>query len=249
MRVAVISDMHGNIMGLDAALADIRAAGVDQTICLGDCIQGGPQPAEVVARLRELACPIVMGNADSFLLTGKDTAGEPTPPERWTELLAVREWTLSKLSKADLDFIAGFAPTVEIPLDGTRKLLGFHGSPHSFDDIILPTTSEEDIQRMLGGFDPHILCGGHTHIQQIRHLGKSLYFGCGSTGYAWRHNQPTDRAKADPWAEYALLTVGENNSERLSLDFRRVPFDAEALIAVYLASGRPYAQEAADQYR
>ena len=65
MRVAVISDMHGNIIGVEAALADIRSSAVDQLICLGDCIQGGPQPTEVVACLRELACPIVMGNADS----------------------------------------------------------------------------------------------------------------------------------------------------------------------------------------
>ena len=69
MRLAVISDIHGNCFALDAVLADLRAdlEPVDATVCLGDAIQGGPQPAETVARLRELGCPVVMGNADAWL--------------------------------------------------------------------------------------------------------------------------------------------------------------------------------------
>jgi predicted phosphodiesterase len=56
MRIAVISDIHGNAYALDAALADMASQGVDQIVCLGDAIQWGPQPAETVQRLRELAC-------------------------------------------------------------------------------------------------------------------------------------------------------------------------------------------------
>src|SRR6185436_18635010 len=111
MRIAVISDMHGNLISLDSVLTEIRANSVDQIICLGDCVQGGPQPAEVIARLRELACPIVLGNADSFLLTGENTSIEPIDPARWEKLLVVREWTLSQLSREDRAFIAGFQPT------------------------------------------------------------------------------------------------------------------------------------------
>ena len=246
MRIAVISDMHANCIGLDAVLADLRAEPIDRLICLGDCIQGGPQPAEVVTRLRELGCLVVMGNADAWLLTGKETAAEPIPAERLVKMSAIREWSLAQLSISDKRFMAAFQPTVEVPLGDRRNLLGFHGSPHSFDDIILPKTSEEDVQRMLGGFEPHILCGGHTHIQQIRHLGQSFYFGCGSAGFAWRHNQPEEQFRADPWAEYAVLTV---DNGRTRVEFRRVPFDVEALITVYRASGRPHADEAIAQYQ
>jgi predicted phosphodiesterase len=206
MRIAVISDMHGNRVALDAVLSEISRSSVDQIICLGDCVQGGPQPAQVVARLRELACPIVMGNADSFLLTGEDTALEPTEPARWEKLLKVREWTLSQLGKDDLAFIAGFQPTVEVRLDETRKLIGFHGSPRSFDEIILPETPSDDIQTMLGGFAPHFLCGGHTHVQQLRHLGAAFYFGCGSVSLPFRHNH-TGAPKVIPWGEFAFFTV------------------------------------------
>jgi predicted phosphodiesterase len=246
MRIAVISDIHGNLVSLDAVLAEIRANSADQIICLGDCVQGGPQPAQVVARLRELACPIVMGNADSFLLTGEDTALEPTDPARWEKLLAVREWTLSQLSSEDRAFIARFQPTVEIGLDETRKLIGFHGSPRSFDEIIVPETPDAEAQKMLGGFAPHFLCGGHTHIQQIRHLGAAFYFGCGSTSLPFRYNYVSATKKVNPWAEFALFTADTN---RVSLDFRRIPFALEDLFEIYRASGRPYTDEAIEMYR
>jgi hypothetical protein len=214
-------------------------------VCLGDAIQGGPQPAEVVARLRELGCPVVMGNADAWLLTGEETGAETIEAERLRKMEEVRGWSLAQLSDADRSFIAGFRPTVETPLGEGASLLGFHGSPHSFDDIILPTTPDDEIQRMLGGFEPRFLAGGHTHVQQLRHLGRSFYFGCGSVGLAYRHNQPPGAFRTDPWAEYAVLTVDQG---RVSLDLRRAPFDVDALSDAYRSSGRPYADEAIAQY-
>lgn len=81
-----------------------------------------------------------MGNADDWLLTGVDTS----PHEKITEQqLAVREWALARLSDEDKAYIRRFQPTVEIELEGERKLLCFHGSPHSYDDILLPTTPDE----------------------------------------------------------------------------------------------------------
>jgi predicted phosphodiesterase len=237
----VISDVHGNLIGLDAALADLQDQPADQIVFLGDMIQGGPQPAEVVARLRELACPVVMGNADAWLLTGRDTGGEPTTERQ----LAVREWQLARLAPDDRATIERFQPTVEIELGG-RALLCFHGSPASFDEIILPTTPEDEFQRMLGRFAPSIMCGGHTHLQQVRRLGETLFFNPGSAGFAYSHQQPEQQFKADPWAEYAVLTY---NDGRIGLEFRRAPYSAEALAQIYLASGRPYAEEAAEQYR
>ena len=241
MRVAVISDVHGNLVGLEATLADLQARPADQIVFLGDMIQGGPQPVEVVARLRGLACPVVLGNADAWLLTGHATDAEPTTERQ----LAVREWQLARLSPDDRAYIASFQPTVEIALGGGRALLCFHGSPSSFDEIILPTTPEEEFQRMLGPFAPALMCGGHTHLQQIRRLGDTFFFNPGSAGFAYSHQQPEGQFKADPWAEYAVLTY-ENG--KIGLELRRVPYSAEAIKEAYLASGRPYADEAAGQY-
>ena len=242
MRVAVISDVHGNLVGLEAALSDLQAHPADQIVFLGDMIQGGPQPVEVTARLHGLACPVVLGNADAWLLTGRATGTEPTTERQ----LAVREWQLARLAPDDRAYIASFQPTVEIALGGGRALLCFHGSPSSFDEIILPTTPEEEFQRMLGPFAPALMCGGHTHLQQIRRLGDTFFFNPGSAGFAYSHQQPEGQFKADPWAEYAVLTYADG---AIGLELRRVPYSAEALAQIYLESGRPYAEEAAEQYR
>jgi predicted phosphodiesterase len=246
MRLAVFSDTHGNCVALDAMLADLRQRPADQLVCLGDAIQGGPQPAELVARLRDLACPVVMGNADAWLLTGQETGAEAIDDARRRRMDDIRAWSLAQLTDADKAFIAAFQPTVTLPLDADRAFLGFHGSPRSFDDVILPTTPDEDLQRMLGAFSPNILGGGHTHVQQIHHRGASFYFGCGSVGFAYRHHQDESAFHADPWAEYAILTA-ENGAT--SLEFRRVPFDVAALIHAYRTSGRPHPDEAIAQYQ
>jgi predicted phosphodiesterase len=247
LKIAIISDIHGNAFALDGVLRDLEGESVDQLVCLGDAIQGGPQPAEVVARLRELACPVVMGNADAWLLTGVETSKEPISPARKIRLDAVREWSLTQLSEADRAFIAAFQPTVEIPLDGGRSLLCFHGSPTSFDDIIFPSTPDEEVNALLTPYLPHLMTGGHTHLQQIRHIGTSdsFFFNPGSVGLSYNPQHTQESFRANPWAEYAVLTA---DSRRLALEFRRVPFDAGEMIAIYRASGRPFADDAAAQY-
>ena len=246
MRVAVISDMHGNDLAFEAVEADIREQKIDQIVCLGDAIQGGPQPASVVQRLRSLNCPVVMGNADAWLVSGEETADEGIPPERLKKMGEIRLWSLSQLTEDDVDFIANFQPTVTINLEDGLDLLCFHGSPTSFDDVILPAAPEQDFQKFLGAYADHVLTGGHTHAQQIRRNGKYFFFNPGSVGFAYGHNQPDDEFHADPWAEYAILTA-ENG--QLSLEFRRVPFDAKELIRIYAESGRPFAEEAIAQYQ
>jgi putative phosphoesterase len=246
MRVAVISDMHGNDLAFEAVEADIKNQKVDRIVCLGDAVQGGPQPAEVVQRLRRLDCPVVMGNADAWLISGKETADEGIPPERLMKMGEIRLWSLSKLTEDEIDFISKFQPTVTIRLENALELLCFHGSPTSFDDLILPAVPQEEFQRILAPYVGKILTGGHTHAQQIRRIGDLFFFNPGSVGFAYSHNQPDNEFHADPWAEYAVLTV-ENG--QVSVEFRRIPFDAEELIRIYGDSGRPFAEDAIAQYQ
>lgn len=246
MRIAVISDIHGNCVALDAVLNDIKAIEVDQIVCLGDAVQGGPQPAEVVARLRELACPVVMGNADDWLLTGTDSGAENIPEERRMRMDVVREWQLTRLTEDELAFIRAFQPTVRIPLDDERMLLCYHGSPRSFDHVILPQTPDEEVRQFLEPNERTVYAGGHTHVQFIRHFGRTFHFNPGSVGVAYRHDQPDDHFRLDPWGEYALLS---SRSGDLSLEFRRIMFDVQLLTSVYKASGRPFAESAIAEYQ
>jgi predicted phosphodiesterase len=232
MRVAIMSDMHGNCLALEAVLADLESVAADQLVCLGDAIQGGAQPAQTVAQLRRLDCPVVMGNADAWLLSGIDTA-EPAS----AELTRTRDWSLAQLSDDERAFIGGFLPSVEIPLGQAGTLLCFHGSPHSFDDIIFPDTPAADVERMLGGTSALVLAGGHTHLQQLRRLGGARFINPGSVGLAY--DALADTPLADPWAEYAVLTA--HDTGWLSVEFRRVPFDVDAYLRIVDQSGTPAA--------
>lgn len=247
MRVAILSDIHGNCVAFDKVLKDLEQDLVDRVVCLGDAIQGGPQPAQVVARLRELGCPVVMGNADAWLLTGEETGSEAISDERRLIMDEVRIWSLAQLSATDRSFIQAFKPTIKLEMDANHKLLCFHGSPASFDDVILPDMSQEEIFKYLGGYDAHVMSGGHTHVQYVRRLSSDarFFFNPGSIGFAYSHHQPDENFQADPWAEYAVLT---SEVERLALEFRRVPFDVAELIAVYRSSGRPHSDSAISQY-
>ena len=245
MRVAVFSDIHGNAVALEAMLGDLKNQNVEQMVCLGDAIQGGPQPTEVVAQLQRLACPIVMGNADDWLLTGVASDAEQISEARQIELDTVRDWQLARLSTDDLSFIRTFQPAIRLPLDDERTLLCFHGSPHSFDHVILPQTPDEEVLRYLNPEPQLVYTGGHTHLQFIRHLGRTFHFNPGSVGRACRHDQDENHFRMDPWAEYAILT---STNGILALEFRRVPFDVVRLMSVFQASGRPYAERAIAQY-
>jgi predicted phosphodiesterase len=194
MRVAVLTDIHGNSMALERVLEDLEQHPADKYVCLGDAIQGGPQPAEVTRRLRELGWPVVMGNADAWLLTGKLTGNEVTNEERERTLRAVREWSLSKLTDDDRRFIAGFRPTVEVGLEAGNTLLCFHGSPDSFNDIMLPDTPQEAIFKFLGKYDADAMTGGHTHVQYVRRVGADGCIFFNPAAWGW-HTATTSRTR------------------------------------------------------
>src|SRR5437660_12843301 len=117
MRLGLISDIHGNRLALDAVLDELEREQVDQIICLGD-VAVGPQPAEAIAGVRELGCPVVMGNWDAAFL------GEmPEPKDEVGRMLVeIGEWWAGHLSPADREFMEGFEPRLELELDGQRAM-------------------------------------------------------------------------------------------------------------------------------
>jgi predicted phosphodiesterase len=242
MRVAIFSDIHGNCFALDAMLADAERQQMDHFLCLGDAVQGGAQPAETVARLRELGCPIVMGNADAWLLSGQNTSDHEQVTDR---MEMTRMWSLGQLPEADQVFIASFSPTVELALEGSRHLHGFHGSPRSFDDLIFPEMPDEELVALLSPSPSAVLGGGHTHLQQLRRLGSGLFFNPGSVGLVFDRRQTGESPHFDPWAEYAVLT---SDGEAIALEFRRVPYAVKDLRQAILASEHPYREMLASEY-
>jgi predicted phosphodiesterase len=209
--LALVSDIHGNDDALAAVVADLERLGVERVVCLGDAVQGGPQPREVLERLAALAWPVILGNADDFLLQVPHESPEPITPA----LLERREGTLAQLDERHLDQIRSFAPTLDVELENGLTLRAFHGSPQSYDDVLLPETPDAEAERRWGGSGADLLSGGHTHLQWTRTIDGALYVNPGAVGLAY------DRFDAEPSpksvAEYALVTGG-------SVEFRQVPW-------------------------
>lgn len=105
MKIAVLSDVHGNCLALETVQADPERTGFDHVLCNGDMIQSGPQPHETVQLLRQVDCSIVMGNSDAWLLTGVETDAHLLSEDRRKKLDLVRAWTLNQLDDADRAFI------------------------------------------------------------------------------------------------------------------------------------------------
>lgn len=245
MRIAVISDIHGNYTALESVLKDIEDQQIDQMVCLGDAIQGGPQPALVLNRLRQLSCPVVMGNADAWLISGVETGYENITPERRVRLDKAREWALTQLSTTDLTHISAFPANIRIPLGGTLQLVCGHGTPTSFDEFVFPATPQDEFLTKVGQWENAIVTGGHTHVQFLRRYGDRFFFNPGSVGVAYSHFLTEETFRLDPWAEYAILTI---NGMATALEFRRVPIDTAKIIESYHRVGHPFPEEAALRY-
>jgi predicted phosphodiesterase len=241
LRTAVFSDVHGNLVGLETVLADAADRAVDGYVCLGDALQGGPQPRECLERLVALGCPIVLGNADAFLIDldpGIEAATE--------EQLEVARWTQSELGTDGIEWIRAFEPTVQLELGGGRALLAMHGSPASFDQILLPSTAEEETRAAIADVDADIVAGGHVHMQWTRPIAHRVILNPGSVGLAYDHEQEGDEMRLSPWAEYAIV---HSSDDRLSIELLRVRFDPAQVISAIERSGRPSGASFARRWR
>jgi predicted phosphodiesterase len=232
MRIALISDIHGNLLALDAVLAELEHESFDRLICLGD-VAVGPQPREALARVRELDCPVIMGNWDAAFVEGMPPAGDPV----MQKLVDVGAFWAGALEPADRDYIRTFMPTLEVELDGGGTLLCYHGSPNSYNDWLFATTPDDEVARMLDGFDAPLMAGGHTHLQMMRRREQSVLVNPGSVGLPFRRWWP-NTIRIAPRAEYGLLTVGAG---ALSIDLRRTGYDVEAMLQLCRESGMPHA--------
>ena len=236
-QIGIFSDIHGNAVAFEAVLAALRAEGVERFVCLGDVAATGPQPREVIQRLRDLGCPVVMGNTDDHLLA-------PIEPESGDEdLIRIREldhWGAEQLTSDERAFLASFAPTVTLPLANGGSLLCYHGTPRSFNELLLPTTPVDEVDEALDGVTATVLAGGHTHQQMLRRHRDMLILNPGSVGLPVDRVPFSIQARNPPWAEFAVLTSGEDGS--IGIELRRVPFDVTAHLAATRASGMPNAE-------
>jgi predicted phosphodiesterase len=234
MHIALISDIHGNLLALETVLRELAQEPIEQIICLGDVAALGPQPHEVIDRLRQLDCPVILGNTDAWLLM------PPGAKTSDSEILGdITSWCREQLTLQDRNYLQTFAPLLDLPLDGGSRLLCYHGSPYSFDDVIAATTPDTDVQTMLAGYSATIFVGGHTHIQMMRRYQDAHLVNVGSIGLPGVNaGSPTLPMNHHVhWAEYGVLTVEQGH---LSIDLRRTSLDIATLLETGKDSGMPY---------
>lgn len=242
MRLAIISDIHGNKVALDAVLDAIATEKIEHIVCLGDVAASGPQPQQVVARLKELGCPIVMGNTDASLLHPVFTPTDDTFRQYSQD---IDLWCSQQLSDDDKVFMRTFQPTIEYPLDDNKVLLAYHGSPRSYNERIQPTTPEEQLDETFSGSHAAIMAGGHTHMQMLRRYKDGIIMNPGSVGLALDRVSPLDEIHNPPWSEYAII---EAEGSKLTVELHRIPFDIQAFIQTIRASGMPHADWLANEW-
>jgi putative phosphoesterase len=237
MKLAIFSDVHGNLPAFEAVLEDIQSQAISQFLCLGDAANFGPQPKETLERLRSLACPVVMGNTDNTLLKPRTLADIQEPNENTQYLLEVENWCAEQLEEDDRKFVRTFQAVVRLEL-AALKLLAYHGSPKSYYDPIVATTPEETLNSYFENEDANVYAGGHTHEQFVRRYTRSRVMNPGSVGLPYIFKK--DGTQARPlFAEYAVL----GTAPEVNITFRRVPYRFEKLAAAVRASKMPYAEK------
>lgn len=234
MRIAFISDIHGNLTALDAVLADLAREQIDQYVCLGDVVEFGPQPRECLARILALKGICIMGNTDERMAVPHREHLHVTEPGPEIEM---ELWCYDQLTQEDRAAIHTFRATAEIDLGNELRLLAYHGSPRSNVERIVSMTSYHDLDAMFAtaNHNARVLVGGHTHQQFIRQYNRALLINPGSVGLPFeRLGEGLDHRPA--WAAYAVVNVQDG---RVSVDLRRTPIELVKLRDSVMHSGMP----------
>ena len=207
MRVAALSDIHGNLPALEAVLQDLAGEEPDLIVVCGD-VASGPLPVETLEILRSLPnARFLHGNADRGLVAAYDNSPKP----KWAGPAA--DWCASQLSREDRDFLASFPDVVRIDVEGLGRILFCHGSPRNDEEMMMAATPEPRLREIIAGVDTDVIVCGHTHMQFDRTSDGVRIVNPGSVGMPY----------GEPGACWALFGP--------EIDFRRTDSDREGAAA------------------
>ena len=230
LRLALIADIHGNRQALEAALADIETHRPDAIAILGDLVFNGPRPEETLARVMELEAAgtvVIAGNTDIAVADGDYTAAFPWLDEAPAGHRAAAEWARDRLSDEQLDYLRRLPAERRLAVK-EELVLACHASPGS-QTSGLPADLEPalTVQRVTRT-DARVICCGHTHVADVRELGRKLLVNPGSCGYAF---------DGSPDACWALLEVPDEGDPTARL--YRPTYDAQAVAQEVSDRGLP----------
>ncbi len=227
MRIAIFSDIHGNLVGLDACLADLQTqGGADVVVGAGDFCLDGPKPKKVLQRLEEIGARCLRGNTDRFVCaseTGElaSLAESERKQIAWTREDVGEKW-LAWLS--NLPFSLRFGET-------DNELLIVHANPSTDDEHLWPDADDATLERLIGDEKAAAIAFGHLHLPYARTWRGKLLVNVASAGL------PKD---GDPRAGYAILTQCAGG---WAVKHRRVAFDVKKVATQLADCGIPESAE------
>jgi diadenosine tetraphosphatase ApaH/serine/threonine PP2A family protein phosphatase len=216
---AVFSDVHGNLPGLEAILADIERRGVPQTISLGDLVGYGPSPNEVAQLVRDRGVPSLMGNYDQGIgFEAGDCGCVYATDEQRAEGAVSLEWT----QQAVTEEVKAYLRTLEDHFTLATPagvLLAVHGSPRRINEYLFEDRPASAMERMAREFPHRAILFGHTHVPYARPVAETTFVNVGSGG----------RPKDGDWRVcYAIVDPAKLGAPGF-VEFARVPYDYERL--------------------
>jgi predicted phosphodiesterase len=230
VRLAVLSDVHGNATALEAVRKALKKEKPDAVIVAGDLVMNGPEPSAAIDALRAMesdGATIVQGNTDVAVADFDYAAAFPWFTDGVPDAhRAAAEWAHDELGDERLGWLRRLASERRLMLDETM-VLACHASPGSqtqgFDSQLDPSVVLERISRT----DARVICCGHTHLPDVRDLGWKLIVNDGSAGWIF---------DGDPTASWALVEI---DGATVTAEIRRTEFDTMTVSSAISARGLP----------
>lgn len=222
--MAIVSDVHGNLLALEAVLQDIDRQGVDQILSGGDVALKGSQPAATVDLLHDRCSAWVKGNTDAYL-TGELEPRNYGNPAHWKHRLF--HWTVAQLGPARLARMRQYTFSHRVSGQGKGDLLLVHANPVDMEAALDPAAPESVLRGFIAGCDARVLAFGHLHRAYQREIDGVLLVDVASAG------NPRD---GDPRPAYGLFTLGPSGWE---VELRRVDYPLMRAASDYRIRGVP----------
>lgn len=218
LKIAVLSDIHGNELALDYVIEDMRRLNISKCIILGDIVIKGPMPLEVITKLEKLEIlGWVKGNTDMWF---EELDEEWTPSSsKDQELYRYFKYAKDNLNPDRISFINGFPLKHVIELDKT-KILCVHGSPKSVTQQMGASIPEEEIRQAIIDVNEDIILCGHTHCPFIGEVDGKKIFNVGGVGISF---------DGDNRASYGILDFSGDGVELIN---RRINYPVTELLRV-----------------
>lgn len=226
MRIAVLSDVHGNLHALQAVWRDLEAQAPDAVYCLGDLVGYGAFPNEVIQFIRRHNLPTVMGNYDEGVGFDLDDCGcaysDPQDDARGKQSL---RWSREHTTAENKAFLQSLPRQLRIRTPA-HELLLVHGSPRKINEYLYEDRPEATFRRVAGLVDAGILFFGHTHLPYQKQVDGIWFVNTGTVG------KPKD---GDPRAGYLIAEL----EREPSFSYRRVGYDVSSAVRAIRGTDLP----------